>query len=282
MQSLRQIGAGLLLGILSVMMVLGGLSLSLAQGGLAQGSIIAPNATGEVIATLQILPFSFTNTPRSDIFLPTVTYTPPPTLVNCPPPVGWLPIVIQPNDTLESLAQTYNSTADALQTGNCLLTNELIANSILYVPPQPISTIKPCGAPLGWDSKYTVNAGDTLYGISLRYQVTWQELMLANCLDTSYIKTGQVLQVPNTAPVSTATTSIDTPIPTATETETPESTLTISIPTPVETETETPSAITDVPTPTETETPPATTEVPSPTAIPSETFIPSEPTTPIP
>ncbi len=280
MQSLRQIGAGLLLGGLSVIMVLGGLSLSLAQGGLAQGSI-TPYTTGEVIATLQILPFSFTNTPQSNVFLATASYTPPPTLVNCPPPAGWLPIIIQPNDTLDSLAETYNSTAEALQTGNCLLTPELIANSILYVPPQPISTIKPCGAPLGWDSTYTVNPGDTLYAISLRYQVTWQELMQANCLDTSYIKTGQVLKVPNTTPISTATTSVDTPIPTATETETPESTFTVSIPT-AETETETPTVLTEVPTPTETETPSATPELPSPTPIPSETLIPSEAATPTP
>ena len=273
MQSLRQIGAGLLLGAFSVIMVLGGLTLALVQGGVTPNSITTTKTienipTGEIIATLEILPFSFTNTPRAFNLTATASYTPPATLVNCPPPAGWLPIMIQPNDTLDSLAQIYGSTSDTLQKSNCLLNHELIANSILYVPPQPISTRKPCGAPFGWNT-YSVRAGDTLYGISLLYRVTWQELMQANCLDTSYIKTGQLLRVPNVQISTVVPAPTVTPIVAATETLESIPTLTDVIPT-----------ATDSPPPTETL--PAATETPPATTAPSDTPIPSEPTTPTP
>lgn len=248
MQSLRQIGAGLLLSALSVIIVLGGLSLALAEGGMVPvaSPTISNIPTGEIITALPTLPLSFTNTPRGLDFTATASLTPPPTLINCPPPAGWLPIIIQSNDTLAGLAQTYHSTTDALKTGNCLLNDELITNSILYVPAQPIATLKPCGPPANW-STYTVAAGDTLYAISLHYRISWQQLMQANCLTTSYIKTGQALRVPtvavNTVVIPTFT---YTPIPTVVETL--EITPTLSLPT----ETETLPATTEVPAPTET------------------------------
>ncbi len=260
MQSLQQIGAGILLSACSVLIVLGGLALALAEGGMASG-IPATNTvpTGEIITVFPTLPLSFTNTPRGADFTATASLTPPPTLISCPPPAGWLPIVIQPYDTLDSLAQTYHSTVDVLQKSNCLLNQKLVANSILYVPPQPTSTLKPCGPPFNWGT-YTVRAGDTLYGISLLYHISWQELMQANCLDTTYIKTGQVLRVPN-LPTSIPPVPTDTAIPTLTQI--PAVTLTPSM----------------IP-PTPTETLPATTEVPSPTTAPSNTPIPSETPTP--
>lgn len=271
MQSLRQFGAGIALSAFSVVIVMGGLMLALAQGGMAPArptdNPITEMPTGEVIVTLQVLPLDFTNTPSGSTPTTTVSPTPPPTLVNCPPPAGWLPILTQPSDTLESLAQTYHVSVDLLRTSNCLLNNDLIANSILYVPPLPTATLKPCGAPVGWGS-YIVAAGDTLYSISLRYYISWQELMQANCLTTSYIRTGQVLRVPN---IATST----VPAPTATHTTVapasntpPPATLTQTIPTATDT----------LPTPTDTL--PPVSETPSQTATPSETPTPTETPTP--
>jgi LysM repeat protein len=186
-----------------------------------------------------------------------------------------LPIVTKSYDTLASLAQTYHTTADLLRAKNCLLNDQLIANSILYVPPLPTSTLIPCGAPLNW-GYYTVIAGDTLYRLSLLYRVTVTALMQANCLNTSVIRPGQILRVPN-VPTSTAPAFTNTPVP-----PTP-------TPGPTEGTTETPAltptegaAETITPTPTEmaTETLPATTEVPSPTTAPSETPLPSVTPTP--
>lgn len=259
MQSLRQIGAGLLLSAFSVVIVLGGLSLALAEGGMA--SVASPTAanlpTGEVITAIPTLPISFTNTPRGLNFTATVPLSPLPTLINCPPPVGWLPITVQSSDTLAELAQTYHITMDALQKGNCLLNQTLITNSILYVPAQSLPTLKVCGAPADWGT-YTVAAGDTLYAISLLYRISWQQLMQANCLDTSYIKTGQLLRVPNVL-VSTMTLQMSTNTPVPTIAETLEITSTPSIPT----ETETLPAMTEVPTLTETTIPASETPLPS-------------------
>lgn len=271
MQALRQLGAGIALSAFSVVIVIGGLLLALAEGGMVPTSAAATTTnmpTGEVIVTLQVLPLDFTNTPPGLTATTTVSPTPPPTLVNCPPPVGWLPIVVQASDTLETLSLTYHISTDLLKSGNCLLNNDLISGSILYVPPQATATLKPCGAPASWVN-YTVVAGDTLYSISLRYQISWQELMQANCLETSYIKTGQVLKVPNipvnTVPVPTNTTVIIVP------SDTPQQpTLTQNIPSPTSSAT--------VPAPTDT-LPPAT-ETPSATLPPSETPTPTETPTP--
>ncbi len=272
MQSLRQIGAGILLAIVSVVIVMGGLALALAEGGMTP--TISPTDTptentqpGEIISISPTLPLlTFTDTPQGPSPTVTASLTPPPTLINCPPPAGWLPIIIQSYDTLDSLAQTYGVTVELLRINNCLLNDQLIANAILYVPPQPTSTLRPCGAPSNWVS-YTVVAGDTLYRISLLYRVSVSELMQANCLNTSVIRAGQNLRVPN-VPTSTAPASTYTPIPTPTATEP------VTIP-PTGTTTLTPSLPTTAPTGTTTESPPTTTEIPSPTTAPSVTPVPS-------
>ncbi len=241
MQSLRQIGAGILLGAVSVIIVLGGFSLAMAEGGLVPAAAPAsPTASGSVAIIITIFPTlplpvsaapASTDTPGPTLTA-TVSLTPPPTLTICPPPTGWIPIVVQPNDTLASLSQVYRTSVELLRTNNCLLNDQLVAGSILYVPALPTSTLVPCGAPGNW-GYYTVVPGDTLYHISLLYRVTVSQLMKANCLYTSNIAAGQILRVPNVPTSTSAVTA--TPFPTLTE-----------IPT----------------------LPAPTTEVPSPTAIP--------------
>jgi LysM repeat protein len=268
MQSFRQIGAGILLAVISVVIVLGGLALALAEGGMIPASPTdLPDENtppGEIVTVFPTLPLPiFTNTPPGLGLTATITLTPPPTLTNCPPPAGWLPIVIQSFDTLDSLAQTYRTTVDLLRVNNCLLNDQLIANSILYVPPLPTPTLVPCGAPPNWGN-YTVVAGDTLYRIGLLYRVTPEELMRANCLTTSVIRVGQTLKVPNvptsTSPVISIT---NTPIPTQTATGTSSIILTPSLPAPS-------------PTGTITQTPPAT-EIPTTTMtpLPTDTLTPT-------
>ena len=257
MESLRQIGAGILLGVVSAIIVLGAFALAMAEGGLVpavapaspttNSSVpiiitIFPTLTLPISATSQGAALAGTDTP-GPTFTATATLTPPPTLIICPPPAGWIPIIVQPYDTLTSLSQVYRTSVELLRTKNCLLNDQLVAGSILYVPPLPTSTRVPCGAPGNW-GYYTVVAGDTLYHISLLYRVTVSQLMQANCLYTSNISVGQVLRVPN-VPTSTSAVT-DTPSPTLTET------LTLTL---------TPSA-------------PAT-ETPSPTASPSGTAIPA-------
>lgn len=273
MESLRQVGAGILLGVISVVIVLGGLMLALAQGGIMRpatptGFPSENTPVGELVTSFPTLPLILTDTPSGPDFTPTVSMTPPPTLINCPPPAGWVPIAIQSSDTLASLALTYRTTADLLRFNNCLLNDELISGSILYVPPQPTPTFMPCGAPLNW-GYYTVVSGDTLYRIGLLYRATPNELMRANCLTTSVIRAGQVLRVPN-VPTSTA------PVVSPTTTPTPSATLTVTVPivlSPTGTMVLTPVF-------TATSTLPATTTM---TLVPSSTLTPTEttPNTPV-
>jgi LysM repeat protein len=253
MESLRQVGSGFLLGLLAIAIILGAFSLAMAEEGLVSAAL--PTETVTVPPTaFPTLPELSTNLPPTELPqspTPTITFTPPPPPTNCPPPANWIPMVVQPYDTLDSLAQTYRVTVAVLQNANCLLSKDINAGSILYVPPQPTSTAIPCGAPAGWVN-YIVQSGDTLYAISLRYRVSLQQLQTANCLFTSGIRTGQVLKVPNWA---TSTPWFISPTPTLSE-----------VPSLVPTDTASPTP----------NLPPATTETASPTLPPTEITLPSE------
>jgi LysM repeat protein len=287
MGSLRQIGAGFLLGVISIAAVIGGFALSLAEGGAiaAPSLTVPPSAMVTVYSTIPLLTDTpqaiVSDTPVSTSTLP-ASLTPPPPPASCLPPAGWQAIQIQGYETLASLAQKYQTAADAIKQGNCLFSDQLIIGSYLYVPPRPTATLIPCGAPYGWVNYYVV-PGDTLFSISVRYRVTVTDLQRANCLGSStFIAVGKPIRVPN---VPTSTSSVKTPTWTASPTlEVASPTLEVASPT------------LEVASPTLTLIPPSvtaslvpTTEVPSPTTTtqPSPTLTPepsvtASPTTPAP
>lgn len=242
----------------------------------------------------------------------TATFTPtlPPPPPSCQPPSGWVAIVVAPGETLDSLAQAYGTTVEALALANCLIVDTLLPGTILYVP--PLSPTAPpvviCGPPARWVF-YFVQPGDTLYHIAWSFGITVSQLQSANCLGGSTtIHVGQRLYVPNvpirtpiytltSTPTATLTDTATPLLPTSTATPTatlPE--LPSSTPSPTATETPTPTgAPADTPTPTPTpspippsETPTTPTEAPTATAVPTDTPFPSatpftpEPTTPTP
>lgn len=276
MGSLRQIGAGFLLGVISIAAVLGGFALSQVEGGAAGilSSTVPPSTlVVTVYPTIPLLtdtplPMDLTLVIATPVATSTfsVSPTPPPPPVSCLPPAGWVAIQVQGNDTLSFLAQRYQTTPAAIKQGNCLFSDQLVSGSFLYVPPRPTATSIPCGAPYGWVNYYVV-PGDTLFSISIRYRVTVAELQRANCLGNStFIASGKPIKVPN---VATSTSSVNTPTWTASPT------LEAASPT-----------WTLVP-PTATDSSVPTTEVPSPTATiqPSATSTPepsATPTTPVP
>jgi len=276
MESLRQIGTGILLAVISIAIVVGGFTLATAEGHVAD-SAPATETLQPVLATetqdIPVIPIE-TFTPLAaasavltETSLPTATELPtatslptasvtPVTPVNtaqstttvvCVPPAGWIAIVVQASDTLSSLAQTYQMTQSAILQGNCLADNQALhAGSLLYVKPRPTTTpnisVPPCGAPYGWIDYYVLS-GDTLYSIGLRYRVPVGDLQRANCLGSSVnIQLGQRLKVPNVAttePLKTATTA-----PTVTQAPT----LTSEPPTSAPPPTEPPTAIPEAPT----------------------------------
>jgi LysM repeat protein len=254
MQALRQLGAGLLLGLLSVIIVFGGMSLALAEGYVPQ-PLPSPTETQTALPSAPTEAVSSTPSP-----LPTGTATTspiPPT--NCPPPAGWILVSILPGDTLDSMAFRYHATPAALMAANCLVSPYILPGYGLYVPAPPTATYIPCGAPYGW-VRYTVQPGDNLYRISLLYRITITELKQANCLTSDVISVGQLLWVPNTVTSTPPATPINIEFPTVTpvDTETVAPTSTLE---PPATSTEVPPSPTIAPT----ETPPPPTNTPAPT-----------------
>jgi LysM repeat protein len=201
MQALRQLGGGVIIAIISVVLVLGGIFLSLAE-------TLPPQATPTPIPPTLPLSFptpTFTQTPALETASATTTETasPSPTLslaapTACKPPIGWIRIFTGSADTVYSLAQRYKTTAESLSAMNCLTSFDLPAGYALYVPPVPTVTIIPCGPPAGWVKTHVVQPGDNLYRIALSYGLTYPQLQRANCMGGSItIYAGQRLWVPN-------------------------------------------------------------------------------------
>lgn len=273
MQPLREFSSGLLLGILSTAIVLGGFLLSMNESGQA---VVEPTATLEMVTatefpteppitkTAQVTKTTLaeetaTGTPEPS---PTATVTAPPPPTSCPPPAGWIAILVQPYDTLASLALTYKVTAAEIMQANCLVSDQLVTNSYVYVPLPPSATTVACGAPAGWVN-YLVQPGDTLFRISLLYRVSVNDLKRANCLVSDTIKSGTLLKVPNVA------TSTPQFVPSLTPTNTLEPSVTSSptteLPSPTATNTTVPSETPTTPPP-----PPTATIEPTATTAPQQ------------
>src|SRR6185436_6287296 len=196
---------------------------------------------------------------------PTATQTATPSATNtvlntplaptiCTPPVGWVRIIAGAGDTIYSIAQRYNTTAENLSAANCLQSADLPAGYTLYVPPVPTVTVIPCGPPAGWVKTHIVQPGDTLFRIALSYGITYPQLQRANCMGSSTtIFAGQLLWVPN-VPTRTPGITIVPNFPTATPSFTQQPTATFM--------------------PTDSPTPSLTT-APTNTSEPTSTFTPS-------
>jgi LysM repeat protein len=232
MQALRQMGGGVLIAVISLLLVVGGISLSLAEANPPE-----PTQTPFplIIVTSLELPTStpiIANTNTLEIPTLTAIVMPSATLaipVVCNPPAGWLQVTINANDTLYTIAERYKTTSEVLSANNCLGNTIPAAGSLLYVPPVPTVTVIPCGAPAGWIKAYSVQPGDNLYRISLLYRTTVPQLQRANCMGTSItIYRGQLLWVPN-VPTSTPGITIVPTFNTATPSLTPSPTSTFMV-----------------------------------------------------
>ncbi len=271
MQGVRQFGNALTIALLSVGLVLGGLSLAVveyarpASPGPTEG---LPPSPVPLTATATLPPLLESLTPTG-----TSTGTPlPPS--SCPIPSGWIGLIVQPGDTLDTLAVRYRTTSDVLRQGNCLLTSSLVVNAIVYVPNVAPNTAVASSTTVifntpvtcvpgatGWTRNYVVRPGDTLFHIATQYYTDTATLKRVNCHPGDQITPGELLWVPNRAtrtPTSTPLSSVNTPLPTQPLTATalpftltPEPTDTFPPPTPT-------SSATSAPTPSVTAFPTAT------------------------
>lgn len=219
----------------------------------------------------------------------------------CQPPSGWIRYLLQAGDNLATIANLRGVNLVTILQGNCLLSENVIPGTEIFLPPLPtaslVLTTSPtsastlthvsflCGPPAGW-TLYTIQPGDTLLKISRAFRVSVFQLRSANCLVGDYIRSGSQLWVPN-VPTSTFTSAPATKTPTASQTETATPTLPLTAtytlsPTSTFTETATiePSVTeTFTPTPSETQTSISTltsTSTPSetPSLTPTDTDVP--------
>jgi LysM repeat protein len=232
MRDVQQAFLGFFMAVLFTAIIVGSISLSMVESGIPIAQ--APTRTGELYLPQQPKTTAENGSP-SGIEEPALVVTPatpqptetfaPPT--NCPPPKGWVSVVVQPGDTLVGFARMFGVRSGLIAEANCLLFETLLPDTILYLPdfPPPTQPVSSCGAPYGWVI-YIVRSGDTLSKIAIAYGTTVAQLQSANCMgNSSSIVTGQQLYVPNTLP------AWPTPVPTRTPTRTPTLPVIISSPT---------------------------------------------------
>jgi LysM repeat protein len=232
MQFLRQLGGGVIVGIVSLLFVIGGILLSFAE---SSAPVPLPTPT-KLPPTFQVIfptPTIFVESTQTatatEIFtvppLPTDTLSLLPT--TCALQSGWNQVFVRAGDTIYSIAQQYGTTPEILSAANCLGSLDLPAGYALLVPPVPATaTLIPCGPPGSWVKAYFVQRGDNLFRISLSYGTTVARLQQANCMGSSTtIFAGQVLWVPNVPTRTPFPTTIVIPtIPTFTQTIPPTAT----------------------------------------------------------
>jgi len=115
----------------------------------------------------------------------------------CPP--GSFAYTIKSGDTFYKLAQTYNTTVEAIRALNPGLDPyNLQIGQVICIPggsqPQP----KPCP---GGSFAYTVKLGDTVYSIAQTYRTTVEAIMALNPgLNVYNLQVGQVICVPKPCP----------------------------------------------------------------------------------
>jgi len=300
-RSLSRLAGGLITGLLLLLLILG--STQLAQ---VDPTLVRPRPTRIALGpTATLYPTLAPTTPTATAG---VTAGPSPTprsslVVQCTPPPGWLPHLVQPGETIFTLAWSTQTSALILMQANCRPAPEVAPGDLLYLPPLPLATATPyrCGPPASW-RLYYVKPGDTLFRLALTYGTTIDAIRQANCLTSYNLYYGQALYLPPVpviwptwTPVPPTETPTPTPTPTLeptfTPTPTPEITGTVTptltptlTPTPEIITTETPTATVEPtlsPTPTLTPTPTPTTP-PAPTETPTLAATTEPPATPTP
>ncbi|MEQ8672115.1 MAG: LysM peptidoglycan-binding domain-containing protein [Aggregatilineales bacterium] len=111
---------------------------------------------------------------------------------------------VQPGENLASIAARYNVTMESLmQFNNITNANYIQRGTVLVIPPTGGVALT------GATQTYTVQRGDSLYTIALRYQTT-PEILLAsnsNIVAANAITAGMTITVPALAGTTTTTTT---------------------------------------------------------------------------
>lgn len=108
-------------------------------------------------------------------------------------PEGWLLYTVQPGETFGSLAAATESTVADLAAANCIGDGHLAAGMQILVPRQPAAS--QCGPPQWW-ARYQVLPGDTMGALAANRGTTIDEVLRANCRDSTELQSGQWIFLP--------------------------------------------------------------------------------------
>ncbi len=155
--------------------------------------------------------------------------TPTPGVEPSPTPTSvtyYITYTVKSGDTLSGIAYSYGISVAALAAANDLSGDVIYPDQELRIPldEAALAALTATPTPSAEESNkvvYTVKAGDTLGAIAKSYNVTVDEIMTANNLDSDVIRIGQKLTIPVPPPPPT-----DTPTATSTPTATPTPTMT--------------------------------------------------------
>ncbi|MGN1352749.1 MAG: LysM peptidoglycan-binding domain-containing protein [Bacilli bacterium] len=105
---------------------------------------------------------------------------------------NYINYTVKSGDSLYKIANTYNTTVDAIKKLNNLTSNNLQINQVLKIPTtsqqETTSYIN-----------YTVKSGDSLYKIANNYNTTVDEIKKLNNLTSNNLQINQVLKIPTTS-----------------------------------------------------------------------------------
>lgn len=105
-------------------------------------------------------------------------------------PSGVFTYTVKKGDSLYSIARVYDTTVDAIIKLNKLTSNLLSIGQQLLIPENDFTvTTKP------HYTSYTVKAGDNLYSIAKKYNVSVDTIIKDNALKNTILSIGQVLDI---------------------------------------------------------------------------------------
>ena len=97
--------------------------------------------------------------------------------------------IVSKGDTLYGIAKKLDTTVDELKKLNNITNNMLSVGQVLKIPTKIVD--------VGDTDIYQVKAGDTLYNIAKKYNISVNELKGLNDLDSDELSVGQILKVPS-------------------------------------------------------------------------------------
>ncbi|HKZ69468.1 MAG TPA: LysM peptidoglycan-binding domain-containing protein [Anaerolineales bacterium] len=124
---------------------------------------------------------------------------------------GCTSYTVQPGDNLFRIGLKFNTTAAAIQTANGLASPIIRVGQVLCIPTGgAVTPTKPGPTAIATSSTipgtYTVQAGDNLFRIAIKFNTTIAAIQQLNGLTSAIIRVGQVLKIPGGggAPAPTA------------------------------------------------------------------------------